>query len=365
MLSPPGLDMVSPGAGCVSWKKEACVLRSNRNIVIFGAGILGLWQALLFARSGHQVRVIEKSRRPFSDAASQYAGAMIAPFCEAESAEAVVRELGFEAAAIWRQLVPGLIENGSLVVAGARDQNELKRFARLTEGHETIGAASIAELEPDLADRFHAALYFEHEAHMITPTTMQAILQLAMDAGASFDFGEDASVSSVARAKLNADIIVDCRGLGAREELPDLRGVRGERILVRTRELNLSRPVRLLHPRYPFYAVPWDNGRVLIGATLIESEDTTPMTVRSALELLGMAYALHPAFGEAEILEMSAGVRPSFSDNIPRVIVRDNGRHLFVNGAYRHGFLLAPMLARVTHDFVAGTVQTHPLLLKQ
>ena len=114
------------------------------------------------------------------------------------------------------------------------------------------------------------------------------------------------------------------------------------------------------------YAVPWDDGRVLVGATLIESEDTTPMSVRSALEMLGMAYALHPGFGEAEILEMSAGVRPSFPDNIPRVIVRDGGRRIVVNGAFRHGFLLAPMLARVVSDLlVKNNLADHPLLVRE
>ena len=121
--------------------------------------------------------------------------------------------------------------------------------------------------------------------------------------------------------------------------------------MVRARDIGLKRPVRLLHPRYPLYIVPWRDGLHLIGATVIESEDDSAMTVRSALELLGMAYALHPAFGEAEIVELSAGVRPAFPDNIPRAIVR--GRHIHVNGAYRHGFLLAPVLARAVAYYVA------------
>ena len=81
----------------------------------------------------------------------------------------------------------------------------------------------------------------------------------------------------------------------------------------------------------------------MIGATMIESAEKGAMSVRSAIELLSAAYALHPAFGEAEVLEMSADVRPAFPDNEPRVVARD-GR-LFLNGAYRHGYLLAPDLA--------------------
>jgi glycine oxidase len=89
----------------------------------------------------------------------------------------------------------------------------------------------------------------------------------------------------------------------------------------------------------------------LVGATVIESEDDRPMTARSALELLGLAYALHPGFGEAEIIEMSAGVRPAFPDNVPRI--RVEGATVRVNGAYRHGFLLAPVMAKTVVDWLA------------
>jgi glycine oxidase len=75
--------------------------------------------------------------------------------------------------------------------------------------------------------------------------------------------------------------------------------------------------------------------------------------VRSALELLGAAYALHPAFAEAEILDAGAGVRPAFADNVPRIVVR--GRTLHVNGLYRHGFLLAPALAVQVARYLEGT----------
>src|SRR5262249_45836536 len=92
------------------------------------------------------------------------------------------------------------------------------------------------------------------------------------------------------------------------------------------------------------YVVPRGDGVFMVGATMIESDQPARISARSMLELLSAAYALHPAFGEAEIIEIGTGVRPAFPDNLPRI-----GRHagrLFVNGLYRHGFLLAPALAR-------------------
>ena len=139
-------------------------------------------------------------------------------------------------------------------------------------------------------------------------------------------------------------MVVDCRGLAAREALPDLRGVRGEMVIVRSRDVRLSRPVRMLHPRIPLYIVPRGEGLFMCGATMIESDDRGPITARSLMELLNAAYALHPAFGEARLVEAGTGIRPAFQDNRPRVI--RNGKTIIVNGLYRHGFLLSPAMAQ-------------------
>ena len=142
--------------------------------------------------------------------------------------------------------------------------------------------------------------------------------------------------------------MIDCRGLSARDEQPELRGVKGEMIIVETSEVELSRPVRLIHPRWPLYVIPRGDSKFMLGATSIEAEDTG-VSVRSALELLGAAYAVHPAFAEARIVEFGSGLRPAYPDNLPRITV---DRKIAVNGLYRHGFLLAPALAELTLGYV-------------
>jgi glycine oxidase len=328
---------------------------SEKQITVVGAGVLGLWQALGLAKAGRRVRLVDASPQPFVNSASRWAGAMIAPECEAESAPPLVRDLGRKSLSLWRQAISGVIQNGTLVVAPARDQGELQRFARATEGHETLDEKALAQLEPDLAGRFTSALYYPAEAHMDAMAALHALLAACRLAGVEIEFGRHYGAGS-------DDIIVDCRGLGARADLKTLRGVRGERLVVKTSEVRLSRPVRLLHPRQPIYAVPQGDGRFVIGATVVEREDDGPMTVRSALELLGSAYALHPAFAEAAILDMGAGVRPALPDNIPRVFIEKNGRIIRVNGAYRHGFLLAPVLAEAVAGFVVHGQRAHALI---
>src|SRR3546814_11404828 len=101
-------------------------------------------------------------------------------------------------------------------------------------------------------------------------------------------------------------------------------------LVLRSREVTLTRPVRLLHPRIPVYLVPRGEGRTMVGATMIESASRSPVSARSLMELLGAAYAVHPAFGEAEVVEIGVDARPAFPDNLPRAW--REGDTVFVNG---------------------------------
>jgi glycine oxidase len=315
----------------------------TEHIAIRGAGVVGLWQALTLARRGQKVTLCERSPVPFAHGCSLYAGAMLAPNCEKESAEPMVRELGRRGLALWRNTYPGAIANGTLVVALKRDRAELDRFARMTEGHQRLSPAELASAEPALIDRFAGALYYAEEGHLSPEPALHFLLEQAQAAGVDARFREG-------EFPADADVVIDCRGLAAKDQLPNLRGVRGERIVVKSREVNLIRPVRLLHPRFPLYVVPWGDGVHMIGATVIESEEAGPITLRSALDLLSAAYALDPAFAEAEIMLQGAGARPTFPDNRPRIMV--SRRYIYVNGLYRHGFLLAPVLAELVAEFI-------------
>ncbi|MBY8977478.1 glycine oxidase ThiO [Rhodobacteraceae bacterium NNCM2] len=304
--------------------------------VVIGAGVAGLTITAELIRAGVSVTVIDRASGLGPAQCSWWAGGMLAPWCERESAEQAVIDLGERAADWWDEAAGGVSRNGTLVVTPARDRAELKRFARRTSAFETLDAAGIAALEPDLEGRFTEALFFPREGHLDPRKTVATMLERLAAAGADFRFGTDQVPA--------ADLVFDCRGLAASDRLADLRGVKGEMLVLRTNDIRLSRPVRLLHPRHPIYIVPREDGLFMLGATMIESADKGRITARSMLELLGAAYALHPAFGEAEVLEIGVDARPAFPDNLPRV-TRQEGR-IFVNGLYRHGFLLSPATAQ-------------------
>ncbi|CAN7254437.1 glycine oxidase ThiO [Rhizobium sp. LjRoot98] len=307
-------------------------------ILVKGAGVAGLTVAWQLYRHGFEVTILERAER-IGTGASGFAGGMLAPWCERESADEPVLTLGRVAADWWEAALPGHVQRcGTLVVAGSRDTGELDRFAGRTTGWEWLDEAAIAALEPDLAGRFRKALFFRQEAHLDPLQALSALTGALEETRMRFLFG-----ARGVPAEAHYDRTVDCTGPAQIGLLPDLRGVRGEMLLLETGEISLSRPIRLLHPRHPIYIVPRGKNRFMVGATMIESDDAGPITARSLMELLNTAYALHPAIGEAKLIETGAGVRPAYSDNLPRVT--EEGRTLHVNGLYRHGYLLAPAMA--------------------
>src|SRR5438874_4050699 len=317
--------------------------RGDSPVSVIGAGIAGAWQALLFAQAGHSVTLHERSDEAMTLSTSHWAGGMLAPYCEREISEPVISRLGLRALDLWRRELPDTPFNGSLVVAHSRDRGDFERFARLTSGHRRLDAGALAELEPSLEGRFGEALFFAGEGHVEPRRVLPKLHQRIVAAGGTIKFNSEPLLGEI------EGIVIDCRGLSARDSQPDLRGVKGELILIETSEVELSRPVRLIHPRWPLYVIPREDNLFMLGATSIEAEDTG-VSVRSALELLSAAYAVHPAFAEARIVEFGAGLRPAFPDHLPRIAI--NGEQIGVNGLYRHGFLIAPALAELTLGYV-------------
>ncbi|HVT54584.1 MAG TPA: FAD-dependent oxidoreductase [Xanthobacteraceae bacterium] len=316
---------------------------SHPAISIVGASIAGTWQALLFTEAGWNVTLYERDGEDLPSAAAHWAGGMLAPDCEAESAEPVISRLGARSLDLWKKHYPGAEFSGSLVVAHPRDRADFDRFARMAPGYERVAGEALGAIEPALAGRFRDGLFFAREGHVEPRKALVSLHEKLKQKGVAIRFHEAAGPEALPGK------VIDCRGLGAREKFSDLRGVKGEMVVVETSEIELARPVRLLHPRWPLYIVPRGGGRFMIGATTIESEQQD-VSVRSALELLTAAYALHPAFAEARIVEFGAGLRPAFPDNLPRIQV--SGEKIAVNGLYRHGFLLAPALAELTLNYV-------------
>jgi glycine oxidase len=100
--------------------------------------------------------------------------------------------------------------------------------------------------------------------------------------------------------------------------------------------------VRLLHARHRVYLVPRAPDLVVVGASEIESEDRSPVTVRTTVELLAAAHSIVPALAEARIVHCESNLRPALPDNQP--LLETVPGMTRINGLFRHGWLIAPAL---------------------
>lgn len=298
---------------------------------------------------------------------------MLSPLAELAVSDEVVFELGQRSMLLWPQWLAQLStpvyfrQGGTLVVAHAQDGASLEHFNRLLHHKlpasskaqvQRLDAAELAQFEPTLAGRFNGGLFLAGEGQLANDQLMAALAIELDRLGVQWHQGltverVDAQSIVCADQKHPVDMAVDARGTGSKSQLPTLRGVRGEVLRVQCQGVTLKRPVRLMHPRYQLYVAPRPNGEFVVGATELESEDAGPVTVRSVLELTSALHSLHPAFGEARVLRLSAALRPALDDHRPRIAQRDGVWH--INGLYRHGYLCAPALVddlqgKLLHD---------------
>ncbi|WP_044409973.1 FAD-dependent oxidoreductase [Thiomicrospira microaerophila] len=335
-------------------------LSSLKTVGIAGAGLVGRVLALNLIQRGIHVTLYEKdSANTPPNAAGYTAAGMLAPFAELELMDADLFQLGVRSIELWPNLLNWMAEQdcavdfqhrGSLILAHNNDRADLHHFMRqlthkLPDGYqvEQLNNARISELEPELAHH-HQAWWLPIEGQ-VDSTQFFAQSERLLKNQWLVDWRENQTVEKVENHQIDGqafDWVFDCRGLGAKTDIKDLRGVRGEVFWLDAREVKLSRPVRLMHPRYRIYIVPRADGRYVIGASEIESEDRSPMSVRSSLELLSAVYSVHPGFAEARIVNQLTNCRPALGDNLPRIEQLDGLTR--INGLYRHGYLFSPAI---------------------
>lgn len=309
------------------------------------------------------------------------AAAMLSPMAELAVGDTVVFELGQRSMDLWPQWIAELQathpadsvpiyfrRDGTLVVAHAPDQSELAHFTRRLQHKlplsyrsqmKTLDGQALAACEPALADRFKQGLYLQGEGQLDNSQWMEALASTLDCLGVTWHEGltvtgiDENHICSNAGA-MAFDVTVDARGVGSKPLLSELRGVRGEVLRVECPAVQLCRPVRLMHPRYQLYVAPRPGHQFVVGATELESEDTGNVTLRSMLELGSALYSLHPAFGEARVLRLSAALRPALDNDQPICQQVEGVWHL--NGLYRHGYLCAPALVEtLTQEILKQT----------
>lgn len=364
------------------------------NIAIVGAGLMGRLLALSLLRGEQQrtkqaekvsITLFDKDNKLAYNSAAYAAAGLLTPLGESLHCEPNIVSMGFESLGLWPALLDSLDEYtffqqaGAIMVSHEQDKGDYQRFVRHLSNnypeHEqyALNRNQLLELEPEIGRSFNQGLYLPQEGQLGNRRLLIALRKQLEKEGEycnganSLNWLSECQVFAIENTGLNSkvsyqqcgincsqsfDLVIDCRGTGASNKnsqstcapLSDLRSVRGELFQLFAPEVNISRPIRLMHPRYQLYIAPKQKGFYVVGATEIESDDDAPMTVRSAMELLSAAYSVHPGFAEANIRQHVSQCRPTFSDNQPKITQK--GSLIQVNGLFRHGFLIAPVVLK-------------------
>lgn len=343
----------------------------NPDVVVIGAGLMGRLLALSLAQQGTRVQLHDAHGPEATHSAARAAAAMLAPLAESAITELPVVQMGLYGLTRWPELLARLPapvffqQAGTLILWHRQDQAEARRFEGLVRRThqqlpqlptpQALDAAALAEVEPAVTGRFAQGLYLPGEAQLDNRQLLDALRLGLQEAGVDIHWhspvhGHD--LASLRAAFPQALQIVDCRGLGARVAWRDLRGVRGEVVRLHAPEVRLQRPTRLIHPRYPIYIAPKEDHLFVIGATEIETEDLSPASVRSTLELLSAAYTVDSGFAEARIVEIATQARPTLPDNLPALRPLGQGV-LQINGLYRHGYMISPAVLDAALEWLA------------
>jgi glycine oxidase len=335
---------------------------------VLGAGLMGRLLAVELARQGHRVEIYDAGGPDAGQSAARVAAAMLAPLAESAITEPGVVRMGHHGLTRWPQLLAALAEPvffqqaGTLIVWHRQDAAEAQRLTRQLEANQhtvpelpalqKLDSQALAHAEPSLAQRFSQGLFLPGEGQLDNRQLLAALATEMQRLGVDAHWNTPASPEAFDPGKPGQpDWVLDCRGLGARAHWPALRGVRGEVARIHAPDVTLQRPTRLVHPRYPIYIAPKEDHVFVIGATEIESDDLSPVSARSTLELLSAAYAVHPGFAEGRVLELATQCRPTLANNLP-AIRQPRERVLEINGLYRHGFMIGPAMLDVTLDIL-------------
>lgn len=332
------------------------------DIAIVGGGLVGRCLASRASRSGARVVLYDSASSRGINSAAWVAAGMIAPTTEAIDADVQIASMGNHSLKLWPQWlaelpIPVFYRNtGTLLLWHGEDAGEAARAQSMLASRqaqscvECLESSQIAEVEPGLGTRFSQALYVPGEAQIDNRGLLEAVGLGLEETGVECHWETALEDNSLP----DSGIVVDCRGMGAKGDWGNLRGVRGEIVRLQAPEIELNHMLRLLHPRYPVYIVPRADGKLVVGATTIESEDRSPASVRGVLELLTSAYSILPALAEARILEFNTQVRPALPGNLPAIQFDREQKVLRINGLYRHGFLLTPTIVEEVLGLLSG-----------
>jgi glycine oxidase len=350
-------------------------MSGSRDVIVVGAGIVGCAVACELARRGAAVEIIDE--RPIAMGATQASAGVLAPYIEAHEGSALLelttRSLGlyddFVARVTAESAVPVMYRRtGTIDVAGSEADLQVLRARAEMLVRQGVPALMLDEQtvrseEPHLGDGAVGGLLIDihgfvaaadltralataarrHGAQLIEPGRVRRISTSRADATVDTDRGSlTAGAVVIAAGSWSGKIAID--GVVARVPV---RPVRGQLLTLGW----TGTPLRRVTWSSRCYLVPWDDGTLLVGATMEEAGFDERATVAGVRDLLDAASEIVPHAWTAAFRGVRVGLRPATSDELPVIGASARAPNvMYATGHFRNGVLLAPLTAMLVAD---------------
>lgn len=334
-------------------------------IAIIGTGIIGRLLAITLLNKFENISLYlyEKSSDFTGKSSCGYAAAgMVAPICESLDEGQEIYDLAKNTIQLWKEVNIWLsndifLETGTNIIAHPLDigdfETKITRANGLQINKNYITHKSLAD-EYNKQKLLNRMLHIKNEGYVDVPVFFQKSSKyLKTHPSVKTYLDSEINQDTIKTLQSHYDYVCDTRGIGAKDNLKDLYGIRGESLIVSAPEIKISAVTRLCHPRFPLYIVPRNDGLYYIGASIIQSEDMSNISVVSQLTLLSALLTVNESFSEARIIRNFTHIRPTFKEGLPRILQHHN--LIKINGFYRHGYLFAPILCLNTVEKIKNS----------
>jgi glycine oxidase len=321
------------------------------DVIIAGAGIIGVSIALELRRRGAQVLVVDRGE-PGQESSAAAAG-MLAP-SDPETPPAL-RPMATASA----ELFPGYVDHlqqFSQMSVDFRRQGTIAFFEGVPAPAEyrKLGAEDVTRMEPALYAEGRKAYFVQEDSvdpQLLTRAALSAAGRSGVEFRGNFEVqmirarGRDVEVATVAE-NIFAHTVVDCRGAWSGAPV---RPRKGQSLYLQPLRAGLLEHVI---KAFEVYLVPRSSGKILVGATVEDVGFNKAVEPEVVAGLHHRAAELVPALANATVTESWAGLRPGSPDDLPLVGPADTPGCFVATGHFRNGILLAPVTARIIADLI-------------